>query len=268
MKRLEGHVCVVTGGGAGLGRGIAMRIASEGAAVAIADIDLIAGETVAEEIRNAGGEATAYKCDVTKEEDVKTLVKKAKEKYGKIDLLCNNTGISLEARNIIRIEDLTEEQWDLMFNVGLKSIFFTCKHIIPEMIEAGGGSIVNVASVAATHPTFGAAYGAVKAGVVGITKALAVQYADDNIRCNCVSPGAMITPGGASAANSGVFKDASEHRTRLINRFGTPEDVGAAVAFLLSDDAAYITAANLSVDGGCLSIVSKIPPREKNRSGM
>jgi len=261
MKKLEGHVCVVTGGGAGLGKGIARRIASEGAVTIIAELNSEAGETAAEEIRIAGGEAIAFKCDVSKEEDVIALVKASKEKFGKIDLLCNNTGVSLEARNIIRIEDLTEEQWDLMFNVGLKSIFFTCKHIIPEMIKAGGGSIVNIASVAGTQPTFGAAYGAVKAGVIGITKALAVQYADSNIRCNSVSPGAMQTPGGAAAANSGVFKDVSGHRAKLINRFGTPDDVGAAVTFLLSDEASYITAANLAVDGGCLSIVSKIPPR-------
>lgn len=263
MGKLEGHVCVVTGGGAGLGKGISMRIARDGAAVIIADINLEAGESAAKEIKAAGGEALAVNCDVTNEQDIMSLVETGVKHYGKIDLLCNNTGISIEARNIIRITDLNEEQWDLIFSLGLKSIFFTCKHIIPQMIKAGGGAIVNISSVAGTHPTFGAAYGAVKAGVIGITKALALQYADDNIRCNSVAPGAMKTPGGASAANSGVFKDISQQRVRMIERFGTPDDIGAAVAFLLSDDASFITASNLAVDGGCLAIISKIPRREK-----
>ena len=262
MKRLEGHVCIVTGSGQGLGAGIAERIAAEGAAVVVVDLNRETAEAEAEKIRAAGGRVLAQVCDVTNAASVDEMVTAAVEAFGKVDLLCNNVGASIEAKQTLRITDLTEEQWNFMIDVNLKSTFLVSRRVIPEMIRCGGGSIVNITSIAGHKPTFGAAYGAAKAGVIGFTKAVAVQFADDNIRCNAVAPGAMQTPGGGSAAGKGVFKNQSLHRARLLNdRFGTPDDIGAAVAFLMSDDASFITATTMNVDGGGLTVVTDIPKR-------
>lgn len=263
MGRLDGHVCIVTGAGSGLGAGIARRLAKEGASVVAADLNLEAARGVVDEIRAAGGTATAELCNVMDAASIDQMVSAAVQTYGKVDLLCNNVGASFEAKQILRIADLAEEQWDFLLNINLKSVFLVCKRVIPEMLRCGGGNIVNVASIAGHKPTFGAAYGASKYGVIGFTKALAVQYADDNIRCNAVAPGAMQTPSGGAAAKQGVFKNQSQHRARLLNdRFGTPDDIGAAVAFLMSEDASYITATTLEVDGGGLTIVTDIPKRD------
>lgn len=261
MKRLEGKCAVVTGAGAGLGRGIAIRVAQEGAKVLAVDLDLEAARSAAADIRAQGGSAEPFQCDVTREDSVAAMAQAGASAFGKIDLLCNNVGASFEARQILRITELTEEQWDCLLDINLKSVFLTCKHIIPLMLQAGGGSIVNITSIACSKPTFGAAYGAAKAGITALSNAIAVQFADDAIRCNTVAPGAMHTPGGASVKKQGVFKDQGSHRVRLIDRFGEPEDVAAAVAFLLSDDAAFITATNLAVDGGSLTLISDIPKR-------
>lgn len=261
MKRLEGKCAIVTGSGAGLGRGIAKRLAYEGAAVVVVDLDRAAAEAAAEEIRSAGGLAVAEVCDVTKAPEVDRLVSAASARLGKVDLLCNNVGASMEAKQALRVTELTEQQWDHMLNVNLKSVFLMCRRVIPEMLRCGGGSVVNIASIAGHMPTFGAAYGAAKAGVIGFTKALAVQFADDHIRCNAVAPGAMQTPGGGAAAKQGIFRDQSRRSRLIVDRFGDPSDVGAAVAFLMSDDASFITATTLEVDGGGLTIVTDIPRR-------
>lgn len=262
MKRLDGEVAIITGGGAGLGRGICLRTAADGARVVVADREIDLAEQTAADIRAEGGEAVAISCDVTDSAQVQAMVAQTVARWGKISLLCNNVGMSMEAKQVLRLVDLTEEQWDLMQAVNLKSIFLTSKYIIPEMIRNGGGSIVNIASVAAHHPAFGAAYAAAKAGLLGLSRSIAAQYADDNIRCNTVSPGAMKTPGGASAHGKGIYQQTDGQRTRLSARFGLPEDIGAAVSFLFSSDASYITAADLAVDGGCLAVISHIPSRE------
>ena len=261
MDRSAGKNAIVTGGGAGLGRSIALRLAAEGAKVLVVDLDLDAAKRTATEILSHNGKAMAVRCDVTDESDVAAMVQAGKEAFGKLDYLCNNVGISFEARRIIRITELTEMEWDQLININLKSVFLVCKHTIPAMLETGGGSIVNITSLACSKPTFGAAYGAAKAGLVALSNAIAVQFADDGIRCNTVAPGAMRTPGGASAKGEGVFKNQHQHRVRLINRVGEAEEVAAAVAFLLSDDASYINATNLAVDGGALTLISDIPKK-------
>ena len=141
MKRLEGKCAVVTGAGAGLGRGIALRLASEGARVLAADLKLEAAQETAADIRADGGCAEAFACDVTREDDVAAMAQFGMTAYGKLDLLCNNVGASFEARNILRITELTQEQWDFLLDINLKSVFLTCKHIIPCMLQAGGGGL-------------------------------------------------------------------------------------------------------------------------------
>lgn len=264
MKRLEGRVAIVTGAGMGLGSGIALRLAEEGAKVACVDLKPEAAEDTVAKIKESGGEAAAFKCDVSNGSEVEAMVKAVVEKYGKVDELVNNVGVSTEARNKWRITDLTEEAWDFLLNVNLKSVFLTTKYTVPEMIKNGGGSIVNISSLAGLLPNFGAGYGAAKAGQIAFTKSTAVQYADYGIRCNVICPGAMDTPGGVSASGKGIFKNHNQHRSRMINdRAGLPEDIAAAVAFLLSDDASFITATTLSIDGGALTLLTEIPKIEE-----
>ncbi len=261
MDRLKGQTAVITGAASGIGKGIALAFAREGAQVAVADIDTARGEATAQEIRQAGGQAIFTRTDVTKPESVAKMTQAVMDAFGRITILCNNTGDAVEARRSIRIVELTDSEWNETFDLGLKSIHNCCRCIIPHMIDSGGGSIVNISSIAGTAPAFSAAFSAMKAGVIAITRALAVQYADDNIRANCICPGAIRTPGGISAAKQGIYAGINNDRIRLIERFGTPEDVANAAVFLASEESSYITATSLAVDGGMLALVSNIPPR-------
>ena len=262
MKRLENRVIVVTGGGQGLGSGIARRLSEEGSAVALLDIDVEKAQAVADEINAAGGSALACKCNVMDAAMIQETVTAIKAKFGKIDGLVNVVGVSNEARNKLWITDLTEEQWDFLIDVNLKSVFLMTKYVLPAMIEAGGGSIVNISSQAAFAPNFGAAYAASKAGVVAFTKSTAVQYVDDKIRANVIAPGAMDTPGGVSVSGKGIFKGHNQRRNRMIwDRAGRPEDIAAAAAYLLSDEASFITGTTIDIDGGMLALLTDIPKR-------
>lgn len=261
MDRLKEQTAVITGAASGIGKGIALAFAREGAQVAVADIDTARGEATAQEIRQAGGQAIFTRTDVTKPESVAKMTQAVMDAFGRITILCNNTGDAVEARRSIRIVELTDSEWNETFDLGLKSIHNCCRCIIPHMIDSGGGSIVNISSIAGTAPAFSAAFSAMKAGVIAITRALAVQYADDNIRANCICPGAIRTPGGISAAKQGIYAGINNDRIRLIERFGTPEDVANAAVFLASEESSYITATSLAVDGGMLALVSNIPPR-------
>lgn len=261
MDRLKDRTAVVTGAGAGLGRGIAEGFAREGASVVIVDINRENGMETVEKIRSAGGTAMFCETDVTNPKAVEKMTRSAVKAFGKIDILCNNTGAAIEAIKVIRLVELTDEQWNDTFNLGLKSIHNCCRCIIPEIIKAGGGAIVNISSIAGVVPAFGAAFSAMKAGVIAITRSIAVQYADDGIRANVICPGAIQTPGGIAASRKGLYAGINKDRVRLIERFGTAEDVANAAIFLASDEASYITAASLAVDGGMLSLIEKIPPR-------
>ena len=261
MDRLKGQTAVITRAASGIGKGIALAFAREGAQVAVADIDTARGEATAQEIRQAGGQAIFTRTDETKPESVAKMTQAVMDAFGRITILCNNTGDAVEARRSIRIVELTDSEWNETFDLGLKSIHNCCRCIIPHMIDSGGGSIVNISSIAGTAPAFSAAFSAMKAGVIAITRALAVQYADDNIRANCICPGAIRTPGGISAAKQGIYAGINNDRIRLIERFGTPEDVANAAVFLASEESSYITATSLAVDGGMLALVSNIPPR-------
>lgn len=261
MNRLSGQTAVITGAASGIGKGIALAFAREGAEVVVADIDSALGEATAHEIEQAGGRAIFARTDVTRPESVAQMTQATMEAFGRITILCNNTGDAVEARKSIRIVELTDSEWDETFDLGLKSIHNCCRCVIPHMIDSGGGAIINISSIAGTAPAFSAAFSAMKAGVIAITRSLAVQYADDNIRANCICPGAIRTPGGISVAKQGIYAGINNDRVRLIERFGTPEDVANAAIFLASEESSYITAASLAVDGGMLALVSNIPPR-------
>jgi NAD(P)-dependent dehydrogenase (short-subunit alcohol dehydrogenase family) len=247
--RFEGKVALVAGGGSrgpGLGNGRAASVlfAREGAKVVVADLNLEAAEETVAMIRGEGGEAIAHQANVTNEADAKNLVDATIAKYGKLDILFNNVGSAWGGIGL----DVSGDDWDGIMTLNLKSILLVCKYAVPRMIENGGGAIVNNASMAAfyAHPVF--AYSASKAGVVALTKCLAGTLAKDNIRVNCVAPGFMDTPMVASIRNESRRRRVE---TRVpLKRHGTGEETAAAVLFLASSEASYITGQTVCVDGG------------------
>jgi NAD(P)-dependent dehydrogenase (short-subunit alcohol dehydrogenase family) len=254
-RRFENKVVVITGAGSGIGRTAALTFAREGAAVVIADINEAAGGETARQIIASGGLATAVRCDVREPEEVKALIDSAVADFGGVDVLYNNAGVVRYGT----VEELSVEDWDFQVDVNLKGTFLTCKYAIPQMRKRGGGAIVNTASVQAfasqkTVP----AYAASKGGVVSLTTTIALDHADDNIRCNCIAPGTIRTPMVDQAADTFGPDDpegtiAAWGRLHPLQRVGTPEEVANLVLFLASDEAAFCTGGAYRVDGGLLS---------------
>lgn len=250
---LEGKVAMVTGAASGIGRGIALRLADMGAAVAILDVDSAGGEATASAIAERGGRARFSKCDVRASRDCREAVEQSVKGLGKIDVLCNNAGV------IVRkdLVGLQEEEWDRVLDVTLKGIYLLSREVIPHMIAAGGGVIINTGSGwALKGGAQAAAYCAAKAGVLNLTRSMAIDYGQHNIRVNCVCPGDVDTPMLRSECDQLGEEPAEfmkEAARRPLARVGTPEDVANAVLFLASEMAAWITGAHLVVDGGGLA---------------
>lgn len=245
--RLEGKSAVVTGVGSGLGRAIARELATEGARVLGCDVDDAAGEQT---MRGIG----AYRrADVSREADVQALVAAAVETHGRLDVMVNNAAIQIE-RELV---ETTEEDLDRILSVNLKGVFFGCKHAVLAMRATGGGAIVNVASVLAlVGDGILAAYCAAKGGVLGITRATAVQYGRDGIRCNAVCPGDIDTP--LVQAYFDAAPDPAARRSEVegeypLGRIARPEEIARAVVFLASPDSAFMSGQPLVVDGGLLA---------------
>ncbi len=263
MSKFDEKIAIVTGGGSGLGRAICKRLAADGAKIAVADIRLEAAEETVGILAENGGEGFAVLCDVTNAASVEAMVKTVAEHFGHIDFLVNNAGMAIESRKGMRVCDTPEEIWDMSMNLNLKSVYLDCKYVIPEMLKVGKGAIVNVSSLAAYFPAFGASYGAAKAGVLALTASIAMQYADDNIRCNAVCPGPMQTPTGMNANKIGGDYITNQPRLKMINRIADPAEIANAVSFLLSDEASYIDGTYIKVDGGSMAMSVKIPARVK-----
>lgn len=251
MKRLKEKVVLVTGIGSGIGRATAMIFAQEGAKIVGADVNQEKGQEAVEAIKSAGGEAIFVRADVSETSDVKRLVKKALA-YGRIDVLFNNAGVEL----VKKLKDTTEEEWDRIIKINLRSVFLCCKYVVLEMAKGGGGVIINNSSVAGLIGSFSPAYSASKGGIIAFTKTLAVELAPDNIRINCICPGAIETP----MLHRVLEKQGDPElirRERIksypMGRFGKPEEVAQTALFLASDESSFMTGAVVVVDGGFAS---------------
>lgn len=241
MKRFAGKVALVTGAGAGIGRAVALRLADEGASV----FAVGRGANVDELAALDADRIVAYRADVAEPEQVEAMVAACVERYGRIDVLCNNAGISHGGTPLHQI-DLA--LWDRIMQVNLRGAFVVLKHTLPVMMRQGSGAIVNMSSVGGTRPSIGsAAYIVGKAGLNMLTKQAALEYVAHGIRVNAVAPGTIRTP-MVEAAAPGVIE--WKQSITPMQRLGTVEEVAALTAFLASDEASYITGAIYSIDGG------------------
>lgn len=249
--KLKDRVAIVTGGGTGIGRACALRFAREGAKVLVAGLEAQPLEEAVKEIGAAGGEASALRADVGVPEDTERIVVETLRQFGALHLLVNNAAtVDLSKR----VEELTVEDWDRCLNATLRSVFLLSKRAAPEMRRAGGGAIINLGSVGAVAPwAEGAAYCAAKAGVIALTKVLAIEYGPWNIRVNTISPGAIMTPNLKRAIDHFHHYDKLCAKS-VFSRVGQPEEIASAAVFLASEEASFISSTNLFVDGGYLTL--------------
>jgi 3-oxoacyl-[acyl-carrier protein] reductase len=248
-RRLREKVAIVTGAGSGFGAGIARRFAAEGATVLVNDINLRAGESVANEIRAAGGVAAFCAGDVSLDADVAALVRSALENYGRVDVVVNNAGTTHRNQPLL---DVAEAEFDRIYAVNVKSLYLTARHAVPAMRRQGGGAFITIASTAGVRPRPGLTwYNGSKGAAIVTSRSMAVELAPDRIRVNVINPVAGET--GLLAEFMGG--DTPELRAKFVatiplGRLSLPSDVAAAAVFFASDEAAFITGACLEVDGG------------------
>lgn len=251
--QLKDKTAIITGARRGMGRTHALALAEEGANVVVSDISLEDCQKVVDEIKSAGGEAIAVKCDVTKKQEVEKMVKDALDKFGKINILVNNAGIA-EFKAFLEI---TEEEWDRTLDINLKGYFLCAQACAKEMAKQKSGTIVNISSIAMGQVGVGFSeithYCASKGGIAGMTEALAVELASYNIRVNAIAPGIIETPMIDSIKQDPKTMEAMLARVPM-GRVGKPEEVSNAVVFLASDKASYITGSVIVVDGGYLAM--------------
>ena len=248
--KLDQRIAVITGAGSGIGQAMALLFAREGARILAADVNGAAAEETAARVAAEGGTCESMAVDVTQPEQVRSMIDRANEVYGRIDILCNNAGIG----STTDVIDCEPDDWDRVMTVNVKSVYLGCKYAIPRMIEQGGGVIVNTASVAGMVGIVKrASYSASKGAVIALTRQVAIDFVEQGIRVNCLCPGTVDSPWVGRLL--GQAEDPAAARQALVarqpmGRLGTPEEVAAAALYLASDDAAFITGTGLVIDGG------------------
>lgn len=255
LLNLSGKSAIVTGGAKGIGYGIAYRLAEAGAAVLIADTDNETAQKTADELTSKGWRALAVQVDVSSEDDIKRMIATCKEAFGSLDILINNAGIYPPKP----VAAMTEDEFEKVMHVNLRSVFLTTKHAAEIMKLQGGGRIINITSIDALHPSMiGLAhYDASKHGVWGFTKNSALELADYKIWVNAIAPGGITTPGvaamsaGASAEQMVAASEAFKAKIPM-HRMGEPDEIGMVTLFLASDMSSYMTGTQIVVDGGAL----------------
>jgi NAD(P)-dependent dehydrogenase (short-subunit alcohol dehydrogenase family) len=248
--RLSDKVIIVTGGGSGMGRTASTMFAAEGAKVVVVDVGESGGRETERLVREAGGEATFVRADISSERDAKAMVAAAMEAFGRVDVLYNNAGIMPEEDHSVL--DTPVEAWDRVMAVNVRGVFLACKHAIPRMLEQGSGSVINIASFVAilgcSVPQD--AYTASKGAVLALTRSLAVQFAGQGVRSNAISPGPIETP----LLMDWLLADEAAKQLRLARnptgRFGKPEEVVNLAIYLASDESRWTNGANFVIDGG------------------
>lgn len=247
--RLENNVALVTGGGSGIGRASALAFAREGAKVAIVDVAVAGGEETLKMIKEVGGEAIFVKTDVTNAAEVEGSINKTIKTYGQLNCAFNNAGGGGE---MAITAECTKENWDYVINVHLTGVWLCMKYEIPEMLKCGGGVIVNTASIfgLVAEDAGLPAYTAAKHGVVGLTKAAALEYAKSNIRVNAVCPGTIRTPSIVRFAALDPQSEEKMIQRHPLGRLGAPLEIAEAVVWLCSDAASFVTGLAMAVDGG------------------
>ncbi len=247
--KLKNKIAIVTGSKRGIGKSIALELAKEGAKLVISDVDLKECRDVCDEIKKIGSSAIALKCDVSKKRDVDNLVKRTIQKFRRIDILVNNAGVVLMKPFV----EMTEKDWDFILDINLKGIFFCTSAVVKQMVKQKSGKIVSIASIAGEVGFMNiSAYCASKAGIINLTRELALELSPHNINVNAVAPGIIVTK-----MTEGILGDKRAKEGLLANiplkRVGRPEEIGRAVVFLASGDSDYITGHTLVVDGGWLA---------------
>ncbi|MGM9936812.1 MAG: SDR family NAD(P)-dependent oxidoreductase [Candidatus Ornithomonoglobus sp.] len=255
MERLKGKVAVVTGSTSGIGVGIAKLFAAEGAKVVVCGRRAEKGQAVVDSIVENGGEAWYHFMDITSAESIEALFKDTAAKYGKLDILVNNAAnVALKDG---RVDELTLEMWDNIFQSDLRGTFYAIKCALPYMKENNGGSVINIGSMASCSGDLGStAYACAKAGIDMLTQYTALQFGKDNIRCNCVRPGLIVTPENEARVPQ-ALKDIFLNNI-MVNRYGKPEDIANMCVYLASDESEYFTGQVVTVDGGLNAHVSTV----------